>query len=84
MVSKELLEILICPACHGELEYDSAADTLTCRGSHCASCGMPVDAQGHCDNSECSQTSSGLVGLRFHVEENIPVMLIDEAEKIAL
>jgi uncharacterized protein YbaR (Trm112 family) len=31
-VSKELIEILICPNCHGEIVYDEAAQTITCVG----------------------------------------------------
>jgi len=33
MLKKELLDILCCPKaeCHGELDYDSSANTLTCR-----------------------------------------------------
>ena len=31
-VSKELLEIFICPNCHGEVVYDEAGQTITCRG----------------------------------------------------
>lgn len=31
MLSKELLEILCCPKCHGDLEYDDKKNTLTCR-----------------------------------------------------
>ena len=31
MLSKELLEILCCPKCHGDLLYDSKNNTLTCR-----------------------------------------------------
>jgi uncharacterized protein YbaR (Trm112 family) len=84
MVSKELLDILICPSCHGELVYETAKDTLTCRGRHCPECGMPVDESGRCTNSACGKTSGEAVGLRYRVEQNIPVMLIDEAEKIAL
>lgn len=30
-ISKELLEILACPKCKGDLEYDEGKDTLTCR-----------------------------------------------------
>jgi uncharacterized protein YbaR (Trm112 family) len=30
MLSKELLEILCCPKCHGDLDYDSEKNTLTC------------------------------------------------------
>lgn len=31
-ISKELLEILACPKCKGDLTYDEKKDTLTCRG----------------------------------------------------
>ena len=31
MLSKELLDILCCPKCHGELLYDQAKSTLTCK-----------------------------------------------------
>ncbi|HOH08922.1 MAG: hypothetical protein BWY77_00893 [bacterium ADurb.Bin431] len=84
MVSKELLEILICPACHGELEYNEAGATLTCRGRHCPECGMPVNEMGLCTESECGKQGGQVVGLRYRIEDNIPVMLIEEAEKIAL
>jgi len=30
MLKKELLEILCCPHCKGELRYDSQNNTLTC------------------------------------------------------
>ncbi|HOT98803.1 MAG TPA: hypothetical protein PLN61_10855 [bacterium] len=84
MVSKELLEILICPSCHGELEYDATIDALTCRGPHCPICGMPAGAEGRCSNGDCSWKGEVPVGLRYRVEENIPVMLIDEAERIQM
>ena len=29
-LSPDLLRILVCPACHGDLTYDAAANTLTC------------------------------------------------------
>jgi hypothetical protein len=29
-LSPDLLGILVCPACHGDLQYDAAAATLTC------------------------------------------------------
>ena len=29
-LSPDLLRILVCPACHGDLEYDPQAQTLTC------------------------------------------------------
>ena len=53
MLDKELLEILACPKCKGELEYKSKEDKLICH--HCR--------------------------LIYPVKEDIPVMLIDEAEK---
>lgn len=31
-VTKELLEILVCPNCRGEVAYDEAAQTITCTG----------------------------------------------------
>lgn len=30
MLNNELLEIICCPQCKGELQYDSAKNTLTC------------------------------------------------------
>jgi uncharacterized protein YbaR (Trm112 family) len=30
MLPKELLDILCCPKCHGELHYDKERNTLTC------------------------------------------------------
>ena len=54
MVDQELLDILACPKCKGDLDYDEKAQTLTCRACH----------------------------LRYRIEDDIPIMLIDEAEKI--
>lgn len=31
MLNPDLLKILCCPACKGELDYDARAATLTCR-----------------------------------------------------
>jgi hypothetical protein len=53
-VSKDLIEILICPNCHGEIEYDEAAGQIRCLG-------------------ECRYV--------YPVRDDIPIMLIDEAEK---
>ena len=33
MLDKKLLEILVCPQCKGELEYDKKKDSLICH--HC-------------------------------------------------
>ncbi len=50
-MSAELLEILVCPKCKGELRLTEAGDGLDCEA--------------------CK--------LRYRVEDDIPVMLIDEA-----
>ena len=52
-LSADLLSILVCPACKGDLVYDSSAQTLTCPACH----------------------------LRYRIVDDIPVMLVDEAEK---
>ena len=54
MLDKELLDILACPKCKGDLEYDRENRKLICW--------------------KCK--------LRYRIEDDIPVMLIDEAEKI--
>ena len=53
MLDKELLEILACPKCKGELEYDREGDKLTCNACR----------------------------LKYSVKDDIPIMLIDEAEE---
>ena len=53
-LSDQLLAILVCPACKGDLEYDRLNEKLTCRA--------------------CM--------LRYRVEEDIPVMLVDKAERL--
>lgn len=52
MLAKELLEILVCPQCKGDLDYDVANQKLNC--------------------SVCR--------LRYAIEDDIPIMLVDEAE----
>lgn len=52
-LSTELLSILVCPQCKGDLVYDAQANTLTCNACR----------------------------LRYRVMDDIPVMLVDEAEK---
>lgn len=49
----QLLEILICPNDHGELDYHEDENFLECRTCH----------------------------YKYPVRDDIPVMLIDEAEK---
>ena len=51
MIDKELLDILACPACRGDVEEKNGKIT-------CKSCGQ-----------------------KYPINEGIPVMLIDEAEK---
>jgi uncharacterized protein YbaR (Trm112 family) len=53
-IDPKLLQILVCPKCRDELEYDENEQTLTCH--------------------RCR--------LRYRIEDDIPVMLIDEAEAI--
>jgi len=50
-ISPELLEILVCPKCKGELRLTDGGDALDC----------------------------GACKLRYRIEDDIPVMLIDEA-----
>ena len=84
MVSNELLEILACPSCKGDLTYNEQADTLTCLGKHCKECGMPVNEDGTCTDEECGVKNETFVGLKYSVEDDIPIMLIYEAKKLPL
>ena len=52
MLNDELLEILVCPKCKGDLEYEKNETRLTCHTCR----------------------------LRYRIQEDIPIMLIDEAE----
>ncbi|MEJ2306799.1 MAG: Trm112 family protein [candidate division WOR-3 bacterium] len=54
MINKELLDILVCPKCKGELKLDEENERLIC--------------------NECN--------LAYPIKDDIPVMLIEEAEKI--
>jgi uncharacterized protein len=51
MIAKELLDILVCPACRGALTYRQNPETLKCTNCHRV----------------------------YRVEDDIPIMLIDEA-----
>jgi uncharacterized protein YbaR (Trm112 family) len=53
-IDQELLDILACPKCKGEVQLENGGNSLVCH--------------------TCS--------LRYRIEDDIPVMLIDEAEKI--
>jgi uncharacterized protein YbaR (Trm112 family) len=52
MLKKELLDILACPKCKGDLEYDQNNQKLICHACR----------------------------LKYEIKEDIPIMLIDEAE----
>lgn len=54
MLAPELLEILVCPQCKGDLHHNAEPESLDC--------------------SACK--------LRYPVRDGIPVMLVDEADKI--
>ncbi len=54
MLDKQLMEILACPKCKGEVEYNQSKDALVC--------------------DSCK--------LAYPVRDDIPVMLIDEAETL--
>jgi uncharacterized protein YbaR (Trm112 family) len=58
MLDKKLLEIIACPKCKGELEYQVDSEN---------------DKNGQLICHECK--------LVYRVEDDIPIMLIDEAEK---
>ena len=53
-VSKELLDILACPQCKGDLVLTEQQDGLVC----------------------------GACKLRYPIKDDIPIMLIDEAERL--
>lgn len=55
MISQELLDILACPQCKGELRLTEKKDGLVCESCQ----------------------------LLYKIRDDIPIMLIDEAEKIA-
>ncbi|MBI4550966.1 MAG: Trm112 family protein [Candidatus Latescibacteria bacterium] len=52
-LDQQLLEILACPQCKGDLEYDRGNEKLICH--------------------KCR--------LKYSIKDDIPIMLIDEAEK---
>ncbi len=54
MLPQELLDILVCPACKGDLEYDLVNQRLSCNACR----------------------------LRYRIEDDIPIMLIKEAERM--
>ena len=53
-LAPELLEILVCPKCKGDLEYRPTEALLVCHSCH----------------------------LAYRIEDDIPIMLIDEAKPV--
>ena len=53
-IDKELLDIIACPKCKGDIKLNESQDGLIC--------------------DSCK--------LLYHIKDDIPVMLIDEAEKL--
>ena len=81
MLSKELLDILACPSCKGDLVYDQKNEKLICNGEHCPQCGYPLDQNKKCENPECGHIAETTVKLKYSIKDDIPIMLINEAEK---
>ena len=68
MIDQELLEILACPACKSGLRYDEENQKLICLDQ----------------NRETREFKRGEpCGLIYSIKDDIPVMLIEEAEKPA-
>ena len=59
MLDKQLIEILACPKCKGDLEYKTEPDN---------------DKNGQLICRACK--------LIYRVEDDIPIMLIDDAEEL--
>ncbi len=53
-IKQELLDILACPKCKGDIRYNESGNSIIC--------------------DSCK--------LLYHIKDDIPVMLIDEAETI--
>ena len=66
MLNPQFLEILACPACKSSLRYDQQNNRLICNDEN-------RDQREYQHGQRC--------GLIFSVRGDIPVMLIDEAEK---
>ncbi len=66
MIDQELLEILACPACKSTLRYDEPNRKLIC-----------LD-----ENRATREFKRGeRCGLIYSIKDDIPIMLIEEAEK---
>ena len=81
MLSKELLDILACPSCKGDLEYDQENEKLVCNGEHCPECGYPLNENKKCTNDDCGAVAESTVRLKYSIRDDIPIMLINEAER---
>lgn len=66
MLAKDLLDILACPVCKSNLKYEPEKNTLTC-----------LDEQ-----RETREFKKGeRCGLIYRIEDDIPIMLEEEATK---
>jgi uncharacterized protein YbaR (Trm112 family) len=54
MLDPQLLEVVVCPKCKGELRHEKDPPSLVCEAC----------------------------GLRYEIKDDIPILLIDEAEPI--
>ncbi len=68
MLQKELLDILACPVCKSGLQYEPEKNTLTCLDENRA-------AREFKKGERC--------GLIYRIEDDIPIMLEEEAQKPA-
>lgn len=66
MLSKDLLDILACPVCKSNLKYDADKNTLTCLDEQ-------RDTRAFKKGERC--------GLIYRIEDDIPIMLEEEATK---
>lgn len=65
MIDQELLEILACPACKSRLKYDKENQKLICLDEN-------REDREFKRNEPC--------GLIYSIKDDIPIMLIEEAE----
>ncbi|MCE2423373.1 MAG: Trm112 family protein [Gemmatimonadetes bacterium] len=72
----ELRQILVCPRCKGELEYSGVPSGVV-SAAEPDDASTPAVQQGGRESLSCLSCR-----LRYAVEDDIPIMLIDEATPI--